>query len=498
MSNQKQQHKQPQCSAEDTQIQQNHNDDYYEEGISLKELLLVLINGKKTIALITVVLVIAAFFGSILVPHINVGTKGEVQTAVQLYFEGITQGNNVDGTKFDVNEIKSAEILKNALDNVALSGTPSVTDLSSCISFQAILPDDALQVLSNISDLKTEELKLERLESLEIHPTTYIVKLNVSSKLGISLEEGRELLDNIVLAYKQWLIDKYSAYSVLANIFNSDIDLNDYDYIEAADLLSTQLNLMEAYAARHLGTGVSFNSPNTGMSASDIENSLGSIRQIQLEQLYAKIGAFYITKDASRVVAVYEQLANEKERIGEEQKEKAASINEALKNYKSNEQTLISSDTNSDPITIKTKSQAYDKLVSNSIAASDASVEARIDKAYYRSEAKRFAAAASTMGPDSKEAKEVEKLIADLSVRLNKWNGIVNQTVKDFYSQETYQQYAEQLIPARDYDMGSDVNLPLNLAIAFVLGLVIGVLVILFREYLKPDMNKEKEAVEHE
>lgn len=476
----------------DLQMGEERYDDYYEEGISLKELLLVLIKGKKTIAFITVVLVIAAFLGSVIAPNIEIGSKGEVQAAVQLYFSGIDQGENPDGSVFDVNEIKSAEVLEHALDNVKLSGNPSVTTLAGCISFEAVLPDDAVQVLKNISDLKTEQLKLERLEKLEVHPTSYIIRLNVSDRLGITLEEGRELLDNVVLEYKRWLIDQYSGYEVLPNLFNGELDLNDYDYIRAADLLSGQLHAMSNYVDKHLKNN-SFHSTSTGMGADDIRNSLESMMQVQVEQLYSLIGAFYITKDASRIVAVYENLGDEKERQGAASQEKAAALNQILANFKASEQTLLSTDSKGDPVTIKMKSQTYDQLASQSIAESSNAADSKVDASYYRAEAKRFAAAPQTVGPESLVGSEAEKIISDLGTRLNQWNKTINQTVKEYYDQEMYQQYVEQLIPANHYDMGSSVNIPLNMAIALVLGFVIGVLVILFREYLKPDMIKEKE-----
>ena len=97
-------HNQTPCPFMGPQYQSEN--EYDQEGISLKELLLVLIRGWRTIVVVAVAAVIIAMAVSIVAPHVSIGTKGEVQTAVQIYFSGIDEGKRPDGTVYDVDVYK--------------------------------------------------------------------------------------------------------------------------------------------------------------------------------------------------------------------------------------------------------------------------------------------------------------------------------------------------------------------------------------------------------
>ena len=468
---------------------QNQQFNMDEDEISLKELLMTIVKGKKTILLVTVVVVIIALLGSMILPNLHLGTKGEVQTAVQLYFPDIEKGNGLDGNAYDVNEIKSAEILQRAIDNVSLSSDPSVTDLINCISFKALLPDEAAKTLQNISGLKTEELKLERLESLVINPDIYIVTLDVSNNLGITLEEGRELLDNVMIEYKALLVERYAGYEVLADVYANDFSLDKYDYIQAADLANNQLNSMEEYINTNM-TNSEFNSVVTGLSKADLNNAVEAIRRVEVEQLYTKIAAFYITKDAGKSVAIYEKLADNKDREYSQSIEEATALFGLVQNFKGNEQTLIVGDSTNEPLALKTQNAQYDNMVSQYILAGSKAASAAADAAYYRAESERFKSADILSGEGSDEAKESEALILRIKKNLIYWTGMINKTTRDYYSEETYQKFSEQLIPAQNYNQQSNVNLPLNMGVGLAIGLFLGILIVFFRKYLKEEDNE--------
>lgn len=466
---------------------------YEEEGISLKELFLVLIRGKKTIGVITAIVLVITLLGSVIVPNISIGTKGQVETAVQLYFPGIENGQTPSGKTYDINELKATEILQKAVDNIQLSAQPNLTELASCISFQAVIPDYAAKTLENIKDLKEEELKLERLESLVINPNTYIVTLDVSNDLGISYEEGRELLDNIVQEYRTWLVEKYANYKVLPDVFAEEFSLEAYDYSQAAGILDDQLTTMASYVDTYVKDS-NFNSPQTGLSKGDLQNALNAIRTVELEQLFAKISGYHITKDAQNVVAIYERMAEKKDRQAAKSNEEAVAIKGVIENFNGNEKTVIMGNNAGEPITVKTESQQYNDFVLQYISAGTMATVASADAQYYRAQGEKFknvlagAEGAGTInGPESKVGKEAQQSIERIKEKLIYWTEVINITIADYFDQTTAEKYVEQLVPAKDYPMGEGGNLPLNMAIGLVLGLVLGVLVVLFRAYMKEE-----------
>lgn len=478
-----------------------HRSPFTEEGISLRELLLILIHGKKTIIWLTLVVFLISVIGATVAPNIKIGTKGTIQTAVQLYFGGIEIGQNPAGGNYDVNEIKSADVLQNAIDNIDFgSHKVPLEKLKSNISFQAVVPDSVAKTLENLKEIKDDEIKMQQLEKLDGYSDIYIVKLNLADDLGLNEEQGRMLLDNIILEYKEQLIDKYGDNAVLADVFASDVDLEQYDYIQAADILNDQLERMELYVNNHMPQ-TDVDSTVTGVNPADISSALASIRTVDMERIYTMIGAFYLTKDPAKVVARYEQLAEDKEKAAAQYYEEAAAIKGAIVNYKKDEQTVVLGDMGAEPLNLSNENKEYNNLVTQYIEAGTKAANATEDARYYRSEAERFRTALPANRENSLKAALTEDNISLLKEKLVYWTGIINETAKDYSSETTYQHYAEQLMPARTYDsLEEGPNLFLIAAIGLVLGLVLGILVVLFRAYMREDylVQKEKEVVSHE
>ncbi|MDD4564176.1 MAG: hypothetical protein PHE79_01625 [Eubacteriales bacterium] len=461
---------------------------YEGDGISLRELLLVLIRGKKTIIWITIIVFLVSIAGTMIVSNVDIGTKGTVETAVQLYFSGIETGQTPSGGIYDVNEIKSADVLQNAIGNIDFgSQTISLEKLRRNISFQAVVPDSVAKTLENLKDIKSDEIKIERLEALSGYSDIYVVKLNLASDLGLDEEQGRMLLDNIILEYKEYLIYKYGNNAVLADIFASDIDLGQYDYIQAAGILNDQLERMELYVSRNMPR-TDVHSTVTGLNPADISSALESLRNVDMERIYTMIGAFYLTKDPAKAVALYEQLADDKEIEAAQHREETAAIKTAITGYKKSEQTIVLGDMISAPITLTSENKGYNDLVTRFIEAGTMASNAAQDAAYYRSEAERFKTAMPLTRENSLEAAQAEENINLLQGKLVYWTGVINDTAEDYYSAASYQRYAEQLMTAGTYEkMEEGQSMLLIAAIGLILGLVLGVLVVLFRAYIRED-----------
>lgn len=461
---------------------------YEDEGISLKELLLVLIKGKKIIISVTAILLILVLCFSVIVPNIEIGTKGQVQTAVKIYFDGIDKGLKPDGTEFDPSEIKAPQILKRAALQLPGNKKISASFLSENIHITEVISDKAAQTLQNISGLKSEDLKFQKLEELSVYPDTFILSLDIDNKLGLSLEEGRQLLDYVVYEYRKWLTEEYENYSVLSNLFTEDFDISKYDYIQAVDLLSSELDVAKAYVEGSIADE-NFVSKRTGKSKEDLLNNIQSIKEVNIEFLYTKIAMNYLTKDMGRSAAIYEKLAENKDVIAAQKYEEASAVAGLIQTYKKNDKITVLGNGMQEPFELKQGDATYDKLVERYVAAKSSSSAAAADAAYYRNEASRFSQI-TTANKDEKLIKETESLIAAAVKKAKIEIDSINHTVKDYYNQATYEKYVEQLLPAQDYHKQSSVNIPLNLAIALAAGLILGILIVLFREYLGDENEK--------
>jgi CRISPR/Cas system-associated protein Cas7 (RAMP superfamily) len=193
-------------------------------------------------------------------------------------------------------------------------------------------------------------------------------------------------------------------------------------------------------------------------------------------------------------VALYEKLAEDNDKEAAQYTEEAASIKAAIANFKKDDQTIVLGNTSTEPLNLKNENKAYNNLVTKYIEAGTEASSAAEDAKYYRSEAVRFQTALPTNRENSLKAAQAEESINLLRDKLDYWTGIINDTARDYDSQATYQHYAEQLMPARSYEsLQEGPSMALMAAIGLVLGLVLGVLVVLFRVYMKEDYFKREE-----
>ncbi len=464
---------------------------YEEEGISLKQLLLVLIRGKKTIALIAAGIFLVSVLGAMIVPQIQIGTKGTVQTAVKLYFSGIELGQTPSGTNYDINEMKSAEILRSAIDAMDTgSRNVPLEALKANLSFQAVVPDETAETLKNLETIKDDALRMETLDKLDAHSNVFVVKLNLANELGINEEEGRVLLDNIVLEYKKQLIDKYGDNQVLADVFAADFDLTKYDYIEAANILNDQLDRMNIFVENQM-THTNVQSTVTGMNPEDLKSALSSIRTVDMERIFTLIGTYYLTKDAQKTVAVYEQLAEDKQKQASQYAEEAAVIKTALQGFKKGEQAIVlGGDMSGEPIGLKSENKQYNEFATQYVVAGTNASNAREEANYYASEAERFRTASSLSDGETKQARETAESIALLKEKLVYWTAVINDTAADYNAQTSYQHYLEQLLPARSYaPLTEQISLGRIAGVGLLLGLILGAMVVLFRAYMKGELG---------
>jgi capsular polysaccharide biosynthesis protein len=474
-----------------------------EESISLKELVVLLYNGRKIIAAITLAAVLFAAAASIVADRVIIGMRGEVQTVIKLYFSGIKQGKTPDGRDYDINEIKSASILQEAIDMSGLSKIPSVTRLSEHISFEAILTNSVALAIQNA---ETETLKLEERAKL-IQPDSYVAILDVGNPynpgnyLGITKNEGMILLNNIMSVYREKMTEDYSGHTQLASVFSEEESLDSYDYIRIADMADKQIRDMQAYVTLHLKDSA-FRASSTGLSRVDIESALTSMRTVDIEMLYARIASNYITKNAGQSAAVYEEIAKEEGQIWLQNNERAFSLLTLLKNYQKQIQAaVIGSATETETPSVETvpleiKDPQYDRMVTQYIDASTKSSTAAANADYYRNEAERFRSAETLSGPGSKAAQDADVLCDKIKKNLIVLTKNINDTVSDYYRAINRQKYVEQLIPAMDYFESSSVNLFMNIAIAVAAGIVISLLIIFFRAYILPEILKTDETAE--
>lgn len=85
-------------------------------------------------------------------------------------------------------------------------------------------------------------------------------------------------------------------------------------------------------------------------------------------------------------------------------------------------------------------------------------------------------------------------LIERVDQKLNNWIELTNKTVNEYYETKYYGRAVVQLTPAEITNIKYE-KLVLNLAIAFVIGLMVSIFIVFFREYWRKGSNSSSQTL---
>lgn len=455
----------------------NPQQENYDE-ISLKELILVLLKGKKLIIGLTLLITVLVFVGSVIGPGFLSDSEGEIKTAIT-YNGGISA---------DINEIKSPAVLKPVIDNLGLDGYDiSVDDLRRNIYFEALIPDGVVEKMEQLKDVEDDEFRIQKMEELSYSVSEYIVTLNLDKDLGLDASKGREVLGAIIRSYEGWYYEEYVNRAVLTNVL-SDIDLDNYDYPEIVEIFEGQLSTVYSYLNAKIAEDPEFRSSTTGMTFGELKQAIELVDNIELKKVDAIIGAYNITKDKDKLLKLYKYQITNYEMLNKKKTDEMAIINRMIDNYIKDPSAVIFSSTlnTTDGVSLDNEDQYYNSLIKDYTKAGVVAIGALNDIELIKFKIDKLSddEMESVLKQDAIE--EVNLLNNRIYSKLNYWVGQINLTLEEYDYNRFYKSALRQLTPSESYSV-IDTNVKLNTAIGLVLGLMISVFAVFFRSYMKSE-----------
>lgn len=201
---------------------------------------------KRSALRVLIYVIIGALAASLVVVPLALFVKVDpaVTTRVEFVYSGIEKGLTPTGTEFDKNEIKNNDVLTAA---VTRSGLEDRIKVVSHLRESVVVTDVATREYQELKDLAASgnaDAKATLL-SYKFYPTQFDVSIEDFKKLGLSKKEALSLLDNIVSAYKEYFVSRYSnrqAFSI--QDFNLE---NDAEYVEYYGRYETYLVTVDNY-----------------------------------------------------------------------------------------------------------------------------------------------------------------------------------------------------------------------------------------------------------
>lgn len=297
---------------------QSYNDN---DSIDFGELFSRLKRGQLQIAgLASLGLAIAAIAYFVAGPFLNLGTS----TRVVFSFSGFEKGEYPDKSKFQPDDLRSPEIISDALKRQGLETTQEVqSKVRAALSIEGIIPDSVIK--------ERDKLRASGQTPRLYVPDEYTLSLSLPRKFPLTSRQRELLLNEVVSVYKEKFTRTYVALPLsFGKAFESLVgaDYFDYDLVlnrESQNIFTFLTQMTEAARA--------FRSPRTNLSFSDLLKQSQFLTEIRLNEVLGLIRRDGLSKDRNLAMVkmnyYLKKLTDEENRAIEEEKVVQALLKQA-------------------------------------------------------------------------------------------------------------------------------------------------------------------------
>ena len=269
-----------------------------EREISIKELIQVVWNGKFMI----IILAAAFMFVGFTVAFVKDKTSSQVSTVLALQWSGVSEGEYPDGTRFDYNTAIESYVYTLALEEQGIT-TLNNDSVRGAMNIVPIVPSNIASVI---------ETALINGEQISYYPTNYKVTLD-NGGLDLSVDEGRDLLVELIDQFRIDFEKKFIQQSVILDF--TETDFTEFDYMDIHSMLETQIELIDGAMTKidlddetltkRVELDPGFVSPTLGIGFADILVRTSLVTQLELSQISSRVTTYLLTKDVEYLITNY-------------------------------------------------------------------------------------------------------------------------------------------------------------------------------------------------
>lgn len=370
------------------------------------------------------------------------GNSSYANAVISFSYDGIDQGQDPNGGALDVTKIKSTPIVSAALENLQMKDV-DVEDVRSAMKITGVMPDSVKQEIAVINTVAEDAAEYyTNISDLDYFPSQYVVRLNKIK--GLKAEQTSELLNAILSAYRDYFLETYANTDVLS-LSTNVINYEDYDYLQAADMLTNQIDLMQNYVDARAEEAGTFRANSTGLSFGDLSNSIETIRTLDLGNFISYVQSRNLTKDAAIRVDYYQYQIEQYNLKLQEVQAQLSNVEKSITDYEKDPVIVMS---NQDSVTTtEQKNTYYDELVKQKLELTEqiASINTSLNENYTRLNA----LADIVNGGSEEEIAHADTLLANLINTINSWGKLVQNTTEEYYNTSRFADAYQVSVPAQ-------------------------------------------------
>jgi len=203
-------------------------------------------------------------------------------TILSLDYEEASRGLTPNRTRFNIFEIRSAEVMERLIDYAGLEGKITPDELSECVSVRATHDKSISGSVNYIS-------------------TSFIVSFTDNGAIdGITAED---MLSLLCKAYREFFVEHYGFNHSILSFDVSDLKFND-EYLMEVDLLELKCAQLEKYVQLRRRESKNFQDPDTGITFSSLEQRVSNFYTYDLARLRSYIIENGIANDRAGLVSM--------------------------------------------------------------------------------------------------------------------------------------------------------------------------------------------------
>lgn len=430
-------------------------------------------------------IVISVFVGTIISGGIlafkrNVSTS-QITALVGFNYPGIESGLDPDGNQFDVNKIKSPNIIESALTNIDES-LSYVENVRRNISIKGVIPNDALDKISLYQSVysKGGSAALDAVNSLlEIgyYPSYYVITFDYNTA-GIDLNKGKKILDGILNSYQDYFFKTYSFNKSLGNSVVA-VDYKDYDYPAAVDVFNSTLDELDLYIQKlQRNDTTNFRSNVTGYSFDDLRATISTIKSADLSSLSSYITINNVTNDKEQLITYYEYRIEQLERELKVNESRLKSITTSIDEYEKDKLLVFGMGDETTETSYTQASEKYDKLIEEKLEVQDSVSRSKQNISYVND---RLSALKENTSNKTENVENVEQRLEEVYNKILNVIDITNTTSDEYYENIVFAEAYNILVPATGNEPKVEIgNFVLPLLICEGLIFVVFIAIIIF------------------
>lgn len=262
----------------------------------------------KLAKLLAIVVLITIAFTYIL-PWVSTRQIGDASAHLALSFEGIGQGLDPRGANFNINVIKSDQVLNAVIKEMKLEKKLTSKELRKLIT---ITPNVNGGALGEITKISTIEGKIETVAHKIVRPNQFTIGVKDVNLPGPMTTN--KILNTLLKSYEEYFKSKYLLSSGVEPTFTKK-ELLALDYKEMITAMDQEAEALVRYTNGFAKENQTYTSEKLKLSFNDLLVQATTVRDVNVSNLSGLVNSYVLTKEPGTRI-MYEQSTLERAKVG--------------------------------------------------------------------------------------------------------------------------------------------------------------------------------------